>query len=161
MNKSQIAAGNINLDKMRMRVEPFLLNYKKWKAMLTLDRPEYAELWPSVMENFGVCVNGGDLEDPTSSFVAKRIGTVAELEAKVSFVEALLSALDQEGRRFVEMRYFEEMKREEVIFLLHISDSTYKRLRSKVLDTFLEVIGIIPPKDGPFLTPKMTPTYKK
>lgn len=161
MDKTQIAAGSVNLDKMRMRVEPFLLNYKKWKAMLTLDRPEYAELWPSVMENFGVCVNGGDLEDPTSSFVAKRIGTVAELEAKVSFVEILISALDQEGRRFVEMRYFEEMRREEIIVSLHISDSTYMRIRRKVLDTFLEILGILPQKDEPFLTTKMTPTYRK
>lgn len=155
--KTKTAAGSVDLDKLRLALEPMLENYKEWKAMLDLNNPNYDMLWPSVMGRLGVCVEGGEQGDPTSSFVTRRIGAVEELKAKVGFIETLVSALDDEGKRFVEVRYFQKLKRDKITSGWHISDSTYMRIRRKVLDTFLVVLGIIS-KDEPFLTTKLTPT---
>lgn len=156
MNKVNKAAGlvevMVNLEKIRINLEYMLERYTIWKSMLKVTDPNYSILWPCVTGNYGF---GGDdaLGDPTASFVSKRLGTVESLKTKVGFVELLLDAVDAEGRNFIEHRYFQRLRRNEVTAVLHISDSTYKRLRKKVLDTFLVILGIIEEEEAKFFPP--------
>lgn len=139
----------VSLDQLRRDLEIMLENYKIWKSMLDINDPMYDFLWDSSMGNLGMSVFNGGNGDYVGNKVVKYVGNLEELKVKVSFIESLISGLDREAIRFVEKRYFQRAKREEVIAELFITDSSYKRIRRRVLDQFLFVLGIIPPENDP------------
>ena len=131
----------VSLDKLRLMLEDFLRNYPMWRAEVTFEDERLAEAWPIVVTDYNFSIGDNLPRDQVASCVARRMGTASEVRKKVQCVNTFLDSLDDEGRRFVEARYFKRYSKRTVAEELKISEYTYRAIRVRVVDGFLYLLG--------------------
>jgi predicted DNA-binding protein (UPF0251 family) len=132
------------------RIENILRTYPKLAAQATIDKERLHDLFPGCTPNYSSEPHGSGTSDSTGNYAIKRTDDTYSMR-QARAIEVSITALTQDGKDLVRLRYFERWRKYDVCSKMHISERQFDRVRREVLDDIAELLLNVPqmlPKCG-------------
>lgn len=120
-------------------LEDILKNYPVLKAQANLEAQELRHLFPNCTASYDGQPHGGQLNDSTGNFAAKR-EEWSQNTRRVRAIEIACEALTEQERELVRLMYFERWGRHHIQIRLGVQRSHMFNIRRNALDKLAKVL---------------------
>lgn len=117
--------------------------YPKLSAQATIDRERLHDLFPGCTPNYSSEPHGSGTSDSTGNYAVKRTDDTHSMR-QVRAIEVALTALTEDEREFVQLRYFGRWRKYDVCSKMNVSERQYDRIRREAIDLMAELLLNVP-----------------